>query len=60
MLDGIIILGNSITRRVFVFNYLSLLASLISLAEICRKLKERSLCALCDSSEAGGKSILKQ
>jgi hypothetical protein len=42
------------------FNFLPLLASLCSLAGLSKKLKEKSLCYLCDSIEAGGESMSKQ
>jgi hypothetical protein len=41
-------------------NFLPLLASRCFLAGLSKKLKEKSLCDLCDSSEAGGESISKQ
>jgi hypothetical protein len=60
MLDGMIIVGDPIARKACFFNFLPLLASYCYLAGVNRKLKEKSLCALCDSSEAGGESMSKQ
>ena len=60
MRDGVKIVGDPIARRACIFNFLPLLASRCSLAGPNRKLKEKSLSDLCDSSEAGGESMSKQ
>jgi len=60
MHDGVKIAGDPIVRRACVFKFLPLLASRCFLAGLSRKLKEKSLCDLCDSSEAGGESMSKQ
>jgi hypothetical protein len=51
---------NTIARRAFVFNFLPLFTSRCFLAGLSRKLKEKFLSALCDSSEAGGNSMFKR
>jgi hypothetical protein len=58
MRDGVRIGGNPIARRPPVFNFLPLFTSRCFLAGLNRKLKEKTLCVLCDSSEAGGESIV--
>jgi len=60
MCDEVKIVGDPIARRARGFNFLPLLASRCFLAGLSRKLEEKSLCDLCDSSEAGGESISKQ
>jgi hypothetical protein len=52
MREGLKIVRDPIARKAFVFNFLPLLAFRCFLAGL-RKLKEKSLCDLCDSSEAG-------
>jgi hypothetical protein len=60
MRDEVKIVHNTIARMASVFNFLPLLASRCFLAGLSRKLKEKFLCDLCDSSEAGGESMSKQ
>ena len=59
MREGVKIVGDPIARRAWAISFLPLLASRCTLAGLIRKLKEKSLCVLCDSSEAGGDSISK-
>jgi hypothetical protein len=58
--DKLKIANDTIAQKASVFNFLPLLASRCFLAGLSKKLKEKSLCNLCDSSEAGGESISKQ
>ena len=58
--DKLKIANDTIAQKAYVFNFLPLLASRCFLAGLSKKLKEKSLCDLCDSSEAGGESISKQ
>jgi hypothetical protein len=60
MQDGVKIKSDTIARRVYIFKFLPLFTSRCSLAGLSRKLKEKFLCDLCDSSEAGGESMSKQ
>jgi hypothetical protein len=60
MRDGEKIVGDLIARRACVFNFLPLFTSHCFLVRLSRKLKEKSLCDLCDSSEAGGESMSKK
>jgi len=54
MRDGVKKARDTIARMASVFNFLPLLTSRYFLAGLSRKLKEKFLCDLCDSSEAGG------
>jgi hypothetical protein len=58
--DKLKIANDTIAQKAYVFNFLPLLVSRCFLAGLSKKLKEKSLCDLCDSSEAGGESISKQ
>jgi len=60
MRDEVKIARNAIARRACVFNFLLFFTSRGFLGGLSRKLKEKFLCDLCDSSEAGGKSISKR
>jgi hypothetical protein len=53
------IVGDIIIRRACVFNFLPLFTSHCFLAGLSER-KKKSLCDLCDSSEAGGESMSKQ
>jgi len=60
MRDGVKIVSDPIARRARVFNFLPFFTPRYLLARFSRKLKEKFLCDLCDSSEAGGESMSKQ
>ena len=60
MCDEFNIACNTIVRRGCVFNFLSLLTCRFFLVGLSRKLKEKFLRDLCDSSEEGGKSMSKR
>jgi hypothetical protein len=60
MRDGVKIVGDPISRMAFVLNFLPWFTSRCFLAGLSRKLEEKSLCDLCDSSEACGESMSKQ
>ena len=60
MRDEVKMTRNIIARRTRVFSFLPLFTSRYFLAGLSRKLKEKFLCDLCDSSEAGGESMPKQ
>jgi hypothetical protein len=57
MRDGVKIARDTIAQRVGGFNFLALFTSRCSVAVLSRKLKEKFLCDLCDSSKAGGESM---
>ena len=54
MRDPVKMARNIIALRACVFRFLPLLTYRCSLVELSRKLKEKFLRDLCDSSEAGG------
>jgi hypothetical protein len=58
--DKLKIANDTISQKAYVFNFLPLLASRCFSAGLSRKLKEKSLCDLCDSSEVDGEAISKQ
>jgi len=60
MRDEVEIARNAIARRACVFNFLPLFTSRCFLASLSRKLKEKFLSDLCDSSEAGGELMSKR
>ena len=60
MRDEMKIARNTIARRACVFSFLPLFTARCFLAGLSRKLKEKFLCDLCDSSEAGGESVYKK
>ena len=59
MRDGVKMAGNPIARRTWAISFLPLIVSRCFLAGLIRKLKEKSLCVLCDSSGAGSESMSK-
>ena len=58
MCDDLKIVRDFIARRACVFNFLPSCLPLFLADQ--QKVKEKFLCGLCDSSEAGGESISKK
>jgi len=59
MRDRVKMVRDTIAHRAYVFSFMPLFTSRCFLAGLSRKLKEKFLSDLCDSSAAGGESMSK-
>ena len=60
MPDGLKIASDAMALKACILNFLPLFASRLLFSGAQQKVKESILCALCDSSDAGGESMSKQ